>query len=142
MTNCPFCERARRADVDAANEVAVMVRDAFPVAPGHVLIVPRRHTSSLFELRRVEWDGVWALLRDVHGTLHEQVEPDGWNIGVNIGPAAGQTVEHAHVHLIPRRLGDVEDPRGGVRWVLPDRANYWGGDSTKGQTSTEAQPPS
>lgn len=68
---------------------------------------------------------MWALLREVQRRIAADLDVDGWNVGVNVGSAAGQTVEHAHVHLVPRRAGDVADPRGGVRWVLPHRANYW-----------------
>ncbi len=122
---CPFCERAAAGAVFAANATAVALPDAYPLAAGHTLVCPRRHVSDLFALDEDEWSGVWSLVRDVQRRLVGGVDADGWNVGVNAGPAAGQTVEHAHVHLIPRRAGDVVDPRGGVRWVLPDRADYW-----------------
>ena len=120
---CPFCRVATPSI--AENEFAVAVADAYPVAEGHALVIPRRHVSSLFELPELEQTGLWNLVALVHSTLKSQLHPDGFNIGVNDGVAAGQTVMHAHVHVIPRRTGDAADPRGGVRWVLPDKARYW-----------------
>ena len=125
MSDCPFCVRAAGGETVAANDAAVAFPDAFPVAAGHTLVCPRRHVADLFALDESEWGEVWALVRKVQRLLATEVDADGWNVGVNAGEAAGQTVEHAHVHLIPRRAGDVADPRGGVRWVLPDQADYW-----------------
>lgn len=125
MSDCPFCVRAADGETVAANAAAVAFPDAFPVAAGHTLACPRRHVADLFALGADEWAGVWTLVREVQRLLATEVDADGWNVGVNAGQAAGQTVEHAHVHLIPRRAGDVADPRGGVRWVLPDHADYW-----------------
>jgi diadenosine tetraphosphate (Ap4A) HIT family hydrolase len=103
----------------------VAVADAFPVAEGHLLVIPRRHVASLFDLREAEQAAVWGLVAQVRGWLVSELRPDGFTVGVNDGLAAGQTVLHAHVHVIPRRTGDVADPRGGVRWVLPAKAPYW-----------------
>ena len=122
---CPLCAAAERRDVLAANDHAVAISDAYPVNPGHALIVSRRHVADVFELSADEQAALWALLPIVSRTLDEQYSPAGYNVGVNIGAAAGQTVGHVHVHVIPRYDGDVADARGGVRWVLPDRANYW-----------------
>jgi diadenosine tetraphosphate (Ap4A) HIT family hydrolase len=122
MENCPFCDRVATDHVATASALAMAFPDAYPVAEGHLLVVPHRHVEDLFALAEDEWHGLWALVREVQA----QAPPaDGWNLGVNAGTAAGQTVAHAHVHLIPRRAGDVPDPRGGVRWVIPDRADYW-----------------
>lgn len=108
-----------------ANELAVVIRDAYPIATGHTLVLPRRHVGSFFDLELVEREAMLRLLdaarRELDGTLH----PAGYNIGVNDGPAAGQTVPHVHMHLIPRFVGDQADPRGGVRWIFPERADYW-----------------
>lgn len=90
-----------------------------------MLIVPRRHISRLEDLELSEWLDLFALVKDVAGGLAVQPDIDGVNVGFNSGAAAGQTVEHAHVHAIPRRAGDVPDPRGGVRHVIPNRAAYW-----------------
>ena len=100
----------------------MMVR---PVSPGHVLIVPRRHVAGFFDLTAEEQAGLWTLLPLVKRAIDADYRPAAYNIGVNVGVAAGQTVAHVHVHLIPRYPGDVPDPRGGVRWVLPARAAYW-----------------
>lgn len=123
-TPCPFCTLPPERIV-AANAVGWVVRDAYPVSPGHTLISPRRHMGSFFELSADERLGLLALLDEARAALQASDAPQGYNIGVNDGPAAGQTVPHLHIHLIPRYAGDRADPRGGVRWVLPDRAQYW-----------------
>lgn len=123
---CPFCTPAA-GRVRRKTAHALAVSDAFPVAAGHTLVVPRRHVPSLFDLPEAELAAVWALVAEVRGLLVAEFGPDGFTVGLNDGPAAGQTVPHAHVHVIPRRTGDVPDPRGGVRWVLPERAAYWAG---------------
>jgi diadenosine tetraphosphate (Ap4A) HIT family hydrolase len=107
------------------NDVAVAFLDAFPVAEGHMLVAPKRHLASLFDLSGEEQAALWRLVALVRAKLMDEIKPDGFNVGVNDGLAAGQTVMHAHVHVIPRRKGDVADPRGGVRWVMPSKASYW-----------------
>lgn len=104
------------------------IRDGFPVSPGHTLIVPRRHVASFFEITDTECADLMSLLAEAHDDLDREFHPAGYNIGINDGAAAGQTVPHLHIHLIPRYEGDRDDPRGGVRWVLPDRAAYWDKD--------------
>ena len=99
--------------------------DAFPVAEGHTLVVPRKHVGSIYELSTIEQNAIWSLVARVRGQLLAKLAPAGFNIGFNDGLAAGQTVAHAHVHIIPRWRGDVPDPRGGFRWVLPTKAAYW-----------------
>jgi diadenosine tetraphosphate (Ap4A) HIT family hydrolase len=111
--------------VRESNGFALAIPDGFPVSPGHTLVVPRRHEQDLFRLPSGELQALWDLVRLVSGRLVAELKPDGINVGVNVGVAAGQTVDHAHVHVIPRWKGDVEDPRGGVRWVLPAKARYW-----------------
>lgn len=123
-TPCPFCTLPPERIV-AANAVGWVVPDAYPVSLGHTLIIPRRHMGSFFELSADERLGLLALLDEARTALQASHAPQGYNIGVNDGPAAGQTVPHLHMHLIPRYAGDRADPRGGVRWVLPDRAQYW-----------------
>jgi diadenosine tetraphosphate (Ap4A) HIT family hydrolase len=122
---CPFCRRLADGDLLAENEAAAAFVDAFPLSPGHALIVPRRHEADLFALTAAEQDALWELLRSVQAALQERHRPDGYNVGVNIGDAGGQTVGHVHVHLIPRYAGDVDDPRGGIRWIIPAKARYW-----------------
>lgn len=111
--------------IEAANEHAVVIRDGYPVSVGHTLVIPRRHVGSFFELTVDEQGAMLRLLADARGRLQQQLAPASYNIGINDGPAAGQTVPHVHMHLIPRYEGDVQDPRGGVRWVIPGKARYW-----------------
>lgn len=122
--SCPFCQ-IPEADIVAGNTSHIVIRDRFPVSPGHSLIIPRRHVASLFELTAEEFNDLHALLHTTRSQLEAQYQPDGYNIGVNVGEAAGQTVFHLHVHVIPRYAGDCADPRGGVRWVMPEKAVYW-----------------
>lgn len=124
--DCPFC-RLETNRILLESEFAVAFSDGFPVAKGHTLVIPKRHVASLFELSGDEQAAVWALVAQVRAVLLAELRPDGFNVGLNDGPAAGQTVMHAHVHVIPRRHGDVADPRGGVRWVVPGKAAYWAG---------------
>jgi diadenosine tetraphosphate (Ap4A) HIT family hydrolase len=124
--DCPFC----RPDTDrirVASAFAVACTDGFPVAQGHTLVLPKRHVASLFDLPEQEQGAVWQLVARVRALLLAEFQPNGFNVGLNDGPAAGQTVLHAHVHVIPRRRGDVADPRGGFQWVLPAKAAYWAG---------------
>ena len=101
------------------------IPDAHPVNPGHCLVLPTRHEPDFFELHRRGADRHQELLWELRELLEAEHHTRSFNVGVNAGAAAGQTVDHAHVHLIPRYEGDVPDPRGGVRWVIPERAPYW-----------------
>lgn len=125
MDNCRFCERVNTGDFDFTNDHAVAFRDTYPLSPGHTLVIPRQHEADLFDLDAAVRAAVWQLVDTVQSRLAQTLAPDGFNIGVNAGLAAGQTIPHAHVHVIPRTAGDVADPRGGVRWVIPDKAPYW-----------------
>jgi diadenosine tetraphosphate (Ap4A) HIT family hydrolase len=107
------------------NEDAVWILDAHPVSPGHSLIVSKRHVESFFETTPAEREAILSLLDRAREQVSRNHAPSGYNIGINEGTAAGQTVSHVHVHLIPRFTGDKENPRGGVRWVIPDKADYW-----------------
>lgn len=122
--SCPFCSLPEERLVDA-NDLAVVVRDGFPVSKGHSLVIPRRHVGSWFDVTPEEQRALLELLGRARRQLDGEFSPDGYNIGINDGPAAGQTVRHLHIHLIPRYAGDTEDPRGGVRWVFPHKAAYW-----------------
>jgi diadenosine tetraphosphate (Ap4A) HIT family hydrolase len=117
----PFLDKGRWI---AENLYAAALRDVFPVSPGHTLIVPKRVVSSIFELTDDEILACWSLLRSERDRLITEMGPDGFNIGVNVGYAAGQTVWHAHIHLIPRYEGDHPKPRGGIRGVIPGKADY------------------
>ena len=105
--------------------IAVAARDSYPVSKGHTLIIPRRHVASFFETTDEERQAMMKLLDEMKAMLDREHKPDGYNIGINNGAAAGQTVMHLHMHLIPRYAGDLPDPRGGVRWVIPEKAAYW-----------------
>ncbi|HQR21767.1 MAG TPA: HIT domain-containing protein [Burkholderiales bacterium] len=121
---CPFCALPLER-IERQNSLALSFFDAYPVSDGHALVIPRRHLASAGDLTEAEVVAIWQLLRQMREIVHERHRPDGFNIGVNDGAVAGQTVGHAHFHLIPRYAGDLPDPRGGVRWVLPGKAKYW-----------------
>ncbi len=118
---CIFC--APRG-VTRQNALAYCARDSFPVSPGHSLVMPFRHAASFFDLTANEVAACMALLIEERAALDAELGPDGYNVGVNVGRAAGQTVLHVHVHLIPRYVGDHPRPQGGVRQVLPATADY------------------
>jgi ATP adenylyltransferase len=129
MDGCPFCERLRSADLERSRGgTAVVIPDRFPVSAGHQLVVPERHISRPEELTPEEWNDLFSLVRTLTLRIAARADVDGVNVGFNSGTAAGQTVDHAHVHVIPRRQGDVPDPRGGVRHVIAERAVYWTAD--------------
>ncbi|MCD8516691.1 MAG: HIT family protein [Burkholderiaceae bacterium] len=121
---CPFCTLPQDRIVDQ-NDLAMAIRDGFPVSPGHTLVIPKRHVGSFFELGEEEVQAMMGLLKKAKANLDKEFNPDSYNIGVNDGSQAGQTVSHVHMHLIPRYEGDVKDPRGGVRWLIPEKADYW-----------------
>jgi diadenosine tetraphosphate (Ap4A) HIT family hydrolase len=131
---CRFC-RLDPAQAILSNEHAIALADGFPVTPGHTLIVTKRHIGSFFEASREEQAALFDLLGAMRQLLlctpplfggDETLSvPDAFNIGINDGASAGQTVMHLHIHLIPRYAGDTEDPRGGVRWIMPVKAPYW-----------------
>lgn len=123
-STCPFCT-LNPTRILTSNANAISILDGFPVSIGHALIIPKRHIASLFEATREERNALFDLLEQVRIELQEKYNPDGFNIGINDGASAGQTVMHLHIHLIPRYAGDQTDPRGGVRWIFPDKADYW-----------------
>jgi len=121
---CPFCT-PDPARVFLKGERVFALWDGFPVNPGHALIIPYRHVGSWFEATAEEQGEILRTIPLVRRQIEANHAPAGYNMGVNVGFAAGQTVDHLHVHVIPRYEGDVEDPRGGIRWVIPHRAPYW-----------------
>lgn len=121
---CPFCS-FNDSQILLENENAFAIYDRFPISPGHSLIIPKRHITSFFEANSAEQISFLDLISKVRQILKNERNPDGFNIGINDGEAAGQTIMHLHIHLIPRYLGDVGDPRGGVRWIKPEKAQYW-----------------
>lgn len=126
ISPCPFCSLPFER-VLFRNDCAIAFRDAYPVASGHTLVIPVRHVASFFDTTPEERASMLGLLDAAKHQLQSELNPAGYNIGINDGPSAGQTVGHLHIHLIPRYLGDRPDPRGGVRWVIPDKADYWTG---------------
>ena len=123
-STCPFCALAKER-IFLETDTALAFLDAYPVSEGHALVIPKRHVSRLFDLTEEELRAIWSLVGKVRGLLKGKYQPDGFNVGVNEGEAAGQTIDHAHIHIIPRRKGDVPDPRGGIRWIIPGKAKYW-----------------
>jgi len=117
---CPFCNPLAD-EIVLANDLCYARYDRYPVSPGHLLLIPYRHVADFFD---AELAALLALVREAKILLDERFHPDGYNIGVNVGEAAGQTVMHLHVHVIPRYAGDVADPRGGVRGAVPERRVY------------------
>jgi diadenosine tetraphosphate (Ap4A) HIT family hydrolase len=123
-SHCPFCT-VPRDRVVFESEFGLVIRDAFPVSPGHALVIPKRHVASFFDCTETEQAALLKLLNLARMDIEREFQASGYNVGINDGSAAGQTVMHLHVHLIPRYAGDAPDPRGGVRWVLPEKAAYW-----------------
>lgn len=121
---CPFCPPYTDKEILHETKSAFAVYDKFPVNDGHVLIIPKRHCSDYFELTHAEQSECWSMINPVKQILEEKYKPDGFNIGININEAAGQTVPHVHLHLIPRYKGDVAEPEGGVRGVIPEKKIY------------------
>ena len=122
--NCPFCDLIAVREFLAEERLAVAIADKYPLNPGHALVIPRRHEPDFLALTPEELADLMTLAKG----LRRGFPTDALNLGVNIGVAAGQTVAHAHLHVIPRFAGDVTEPRGGVRWIIPARAPYWDRD--------------
>ena len=122
METCIFCSPER--EILARNESAIAVFDTYPVSPGHALVLPLRHVATIWDLNAAEYDDCFRLVRAVQPLLAARFSPDGFNVGANCGEAAGQSVWHAHIHVIPRYKGDTPNPRGGVRHVIPLKGNY------------------
>lgn len=124
MDNCPFCRVESDREIIAFSALSLAFFDGFPVSPGHALIIPRRHVASFFDLTKEEQQDMLNLADEVKRIVDDRFHPDGYNIGINVGEAAGQSIFHVHLHLIPRYAGDVPNPRGGVRGVIPAKQNY------------------
>ncbi len=121
LDECPFCTAT---DAVLSNALAVVRFDKYPVSRGHLLVLTRRHVASYFESTAAERGALLELLDAGKALLEARFKPAGYNIGINVGAMAGQTIAHLHVHLIPRYAGDVADPRGGVRGVIPHKQKY------------------
>ncbi|MFB6258543.1 MAG: HIT family protein [Flavobacteriales bacterium] len=119
---CPFCSPDRTVLFEEPDAYALF--DAYPLSQGHILVIPERHVSSIFDLKWKEQEACALLVGDVKDYLRDHYAPDGFNIGFNDGEAAGQTIKHAHIHVIPRYEGDVGDPEGGLRRLIPGQGPY------------------
>ena len=125
MKDCIFCKESNEIlDGEMSFKNWYLKWDEYPVNPGHLLIIPRRHIRSIFELNLAEFLSLWKVFYHVKRIIYSKYNPDGLNIGINDGVAAGQSIMHLHIHVIPRYNGDVENPRGGVRGVIPNKQNY------------------
>lgn len=122
--NCIFCNIDKKREIIVQNDLAIAFYDKNPVSKGHALIIPKRHVADFFELSPDEVTAIYDLSVKCKKIIDLKYNSDGFNIGVNIGEAAGQSVFHVHVHVIPRYNGDIENPRGGIRGVLPEHRNY------------------
>ena len=120
MRKSPFLDRIKLLE----NEVGFVIYDQYPVSPGHSLIIPNRVYADYFDSTDEEIEGLHKLVFDTKKLLDEELKPAGYNIGINAGEASGQTIAHMHIHIIPRFIGDVNDPTGGVRGVIPGKQNY------------------
>jgi len=119
--DCPFC---RQQEIVVENELAYADYDTYPVSPGHCLIITRRHVAEYFQATAEEKAAIWDLVDEMKIIIDRDYKPDGYNVGVNVGKAGGQSVPHIHIHMIPRYTGDMENPRGGVRGVIPHKQKY------------------
>ena len=120
---CPFCNPFAD-EIVAKNELCYARWDRYPVAKGHLLVMPYRHTPDLFSMTAEEKQAMVVLIDECKEVIEENFSPDGYNIGLNIGEAAGQTIMHCHCHMIPRYVGDAKRPKGGVRGVIPGKRWY------------------
>lgn len=127
MKECPFCNIEKLINSDRIvyqDSTWIAIYDNYPVSKGHVLLIPKRHCASYFDLNFIELESVSVTIGIIKKLLDKKFNPDGYNIGMNCGEAAGQTIMHCHIHIIPRYNGDCENPRGGVRGVIPSKQNY------------------
>ncbi len=122
--NCLFCT-LRDERIIGQCDLTVTFLDTYPASPGHTLIITKRHIGTYFDVSEAEQNAIAKAIQKAKLLIDEEFSPDGYNIGVNNGEAAGQSIKHLHVHLIPRYQGDVANPKGGVRWVIANKANYW-----------------
>ena len=118
---CVFCQMK---DYILENELAYAIYDKYPVGKGHMLFIPKRHVKDFFDITKEEREAIFELIDEGKKLLDEKYSPDSYNVGINCGEHAGQTIMHVHVHLIPRYIGDMKDPTGGVRGVIPEKMKY------------------
>lgn len=123
-TGCPFCNLNPKVELLTETATAVAFLDGYPVSKGHTLIIPKRHVADYFDLTTKEQRALWLVVNHCKKLLQSRYNPDGFNVGINVGESAGQSIFHVHIHLIPRYKGDVENPKGGVRGVIPGKMRY------------------
>jgi ATP adenylyltransferase len=122
---CIFCDRLKsQKEFLLENQWCFAITDAYPVSHAHALIIPKRHVKSVFQLKPDELTGMFSLTKELKSMLDALYKPKGYNIGFNLGKTAGQSIMHCHMHLIPRYQGDVKNPRGGIRGVIPGKQDY------------------
>lgn len=128
MEECTFCNiyRNSKSEIIAENDLAFAIYDNYPVNEGHMLIIPKRHFDNFFDAAPDEISAIYSLLHECKKIVDEKYKPTGYNVGVNIGYDGGQTIMHLHIHLIPRYKGDVDNPRGGIRKLKPQKVHYEG----------------
>ena len=124
VKECPFCNLNPKVEMVSESATAIAFLDGYPVSKGHTLIIPKRHVANYFDLTTHEQRALWLLVNRCKKLLTEKFNPDGFNVGININEAAGQSIFHVHIHLIPRYKGDVKEPKGGVRGVIPNKQKY------------------
>lgn len=126
--SCPFC-KVITGNTDKTilfeNQIGFVMRDGYPITKGHTLIIPKQHIGSFFDITSEERQALFELVDQAKAQLDNEYTPASYNIGINDGEAAGQTIPHLHIHLIPRYNEPEKDPRGGVRWIVPEKADYW-----------------
>ena len=123
MEQCPFCS-IENEKIFLETDSCMAFFDNFPVTRGHILVIPKKHVSNYFEATKELKKSIWAVVDQVKDMLDKQYKPDGFNIGINVNEVAGQTIFHCHIHVIPRYSGDMENPKGGVRGVIPSKQKY------------------
>lgn len=122
--DCPFCTIGEHVEVLFKADTAMAILDSFPISPGHTLVIPKRHIPDYFDLTVEEQNELWQLVNRCKVILQDRFHPDGFNIGINVGEMAGQSIFHVHIHLIPRYKGDMKNPKGGVRHIIPGKGYY------------------
>ena len=122
--SCAFCDLPKER-IKIESDLFIVFRDGFPISKGHTLIIPKRHIPSFFDLTSEEFQALQPILKQAKQNIDDEFIPQSYNIGINDGEHAGQTIKHLHIHLIPRYKGDQENPKGGIRWIFPTKADYW-----------------
>lgn len=124
MDNCIFCKEFEEDKIIYQDQIWIAISDSYPVSLGHTLLIPKRHCNTFFDLSYIESKTMYNAIKNIKDILDKRYNPDGYNIGMNCGEAAGQSIMHCHIHIIPRYDGDMDNPRGGVRGVIPEKQKY------------------